>query len=189
MSNEAESATKVGYLRQHRRFPRTILNRPFDPCRAARHPACWSLLLTFVLLAAGGRAQNSDTRLRWWKGNLHTHSLWSDGDDYPEMIVDWYKQHGYQFLALSDHNILLQGDKWIEATNNRGGAVALEKYLKRFGAGWVQRRAVKSQEQVRLRTLSEFRPLFEEPGRFLLIRSEEITDKYKSTPVHLNATN
>ena len=19
--------------------------------------------------------------LRWWKGNLHTHSLWSDGDD------------------------------------------------------------------------------------------------------------
>ena len=40
-----------------------------------------------------------------------------------------------------------------------------------------------------VRTLSEFRPLFEEPGRFLLIRSEEITDKYKSTPVHLNATN
>src|SRR5690348_16364915 len=25
----------------------------------------------------------------WWKGNTHTHSLWSDGDDYPEMIVDW----------------------------------------------------------------------------------------------------
>ena len=29
--------------------------------------------------------------LRWWKGNLHTHSLWSDGDDFPEMIVDWYR--------------------------------------------------------------------------------------------------
>ena len=35
----------------------------------------------------------------YWKGNLHTHSLWSDGDDFPEMIVDWYKRHGYQFLA------------------------------------------------------------------------------------------
>ena len=23
---------------------------------------------------------------RYWKGNLHTHSLWSDGDDFPEMI-------------------------------------------------------------------------------------------------------
>src|SRR5438132_909407 len=41
---------------------------------------------------------------RWWKGNLHTHSLWSDGDDYPEMVVRWYQQHGYNFLALSDHN-------------------------------------------------------------------------------------
>ncbi len=64
---------------------------------------------------------------RWWKGNLHTHSLWSDGDDYPEMIVDWYKRHDYQFLALSDHNILLQGDKWISATTNKGGPAALEK--------------------------------------------------------------
>jgi hypothetical protein len=43
---------------------------------------------------------------RWFKGNLHTHSLWSDGDDFPEMIADWYKQHGYHFLAISDHNVL-----------------------------------------------------------------------------------
>ena len=32
---------------------------------------------------------------RWWKGNLHTHTLWSDGDDYPEMVLDWYKSRGY----------------------------------------------------------------------------------------------
>src|SRR2546430_4086633 len=113
MSNEAESATKVGYLRQHRRFPRTILNRPFDPCRAARHPACWSLLLTFVLLAAGGRARNSSTRARRRESNPPTHSLWSDGADYPEMCVAWDKQHSYPFLALSDHNTLLQGAKLI----------------------------------------------------------------------------
>ena len=37
---------------------------------------------------------------RFWKGNLHTHSFWSDGDDFPEMIADWYKRHGYHFLAL-----------------------------------------------------------------------------------------
>ena len=46
---------------------------------------------------------------RWFKGNLHTHSLWSDGDDYPEMIADWYARHGYHFLALSDHNVLARG--------------------------------------------------------------------------------
>jgi len=126
---------------------------------------------------------------RWWKGNLHTHSLWSDGDDYPEMIVHWYKQRGYHFLALSDHNIVLQGDKWIQATNNKGGAAALEKYLDRFGTNWVELRDAKGKQEVRLKTLNEISLLFEEPGCFLLIPSEEITDKYKSAPVHLNATN
>lgn len=46
---------------------------------------------------------------RWWKGNLHTHSLWSDGQEFPKVIVDWYKRHGYHFLALSDHNVLSAG--------------------------------------------------------------------------------
>ena len=75
-----------------------------------------SSLFCGLLLLASPRLQAAHDdatphAARWWKGNLHTHSLWSDGDDYPEMIVDWYKQHGYRFLALSDHNILLQGDK------------------------------------------------------------------------------
>ena len=49
----------------------------------------------------------------WLKGNLHTHSLWSDGDDFPDMIADWYKRHGYHFLTLSDHNVLSIGEKWL----------------------------------------------------------------------------
>ncbi|MEW6157818.1 MAG: hypothetical protein AB1813_10320 [Verrucomicrobiota bacterium] len=134
------------------------------------------------------RDSTSKPKPRWWKGNLHTHSLWSDGDDYPEMIARWYKQNGYHFLALSDHNILSQGQKWIEVTNNRGGTVALQKYEKEFGA-WVERRNRNGQELVRLKPLNEFRAFFEEPGKFLLIQSEEITDKFGSLPIHLNATN
>src|SRR6266702_2471722 len=84
--------------------------------RAASRSLGRLLLLTVVLIASRGRAATDAAPSQWWKGNLHTHSLWSDGDDYPEMIVDWYKQHGYHFLALSDHNILAQGDKWISAT-------------------------------------------------------------------------
>ena len=38
---------------------------------------------------------------------------------------------------------------------------------------------------VRLKTLEEFRGKFEEPGRFLLIPGEEITDSYKKLPVHM----
>ena len=40
----------------------------------------------------------------WYKGNLHTHTTESDGDAHPEDIVEWYKQHEYDFLVLSDHN-------------------------------------------------------------------------------------
>lgn len=38
------------------------------------------------------------------RGNLHTHSTESDGDSPPEAVYAWYRDHGYNFLALSDHN-------------------------------------------------------------------------------------
>ena len=40
----------------------------------------------------------------WCKGNVHTHTTRSDGDADPEIVVDWYKNHNYDFLVLSDHN-------------------------------------------------------------------------------------
>lgn len=43
---------------------------------------------------------------RWYKGNLHTHTLNSDGDSTPHEVATWYREHGYQFLVLSDHNYL-----------------------------------------------------------------------------------
>lgn len=42
---------------------------------------------------------------RWYKGNLHTHTINSDGDSSPADVTAWYKNHGYQFLSLSDHNV------------------------------------------------------------------------------------
>src|SRR6478735_12137752 len=77
---------------------------------------------------------------KYWKGNLHTHSLWSDGDDFPEMIADWYKRHGYQFLALTDHNVIAEGEKWVPADANATRTKALAKYTARFGERWVERR-------------------------------------------------
>lgn len=133
----------------------------------------------------------ADRQTHWFKGNLHTHSLWSDGNDFPEMICEWYKKHGYHFLALSDHNILSRGTKWIDAglPAKRGAKDGVARYRKRFGEDWIQTRRVDEQSQIRLRALDEFRSLFEQPGRFLLIQSEEITDHYKKLPVHINAGN
>ena len=139
-------------------------------------------LLAVVPLASAAEA-------RWWKGNLHTHSLWSDGDDFPESIADWYKQHGYHFLAMSDHNRMLEGEQWVTESQKNHFPEALEKNRRRFGADWLQRRDRQGTNQYRLKTLAEFRGLLEEPGRFLMIPSEEITSGHLSFPVHINATN
>ena len=40
------------------------------------------------------------------KGNVHTHTTLSDGGSSPEHTIAWYRSHGYQFLALTDHNLL-----------------------------------------------------------------------------------
>jgi hypothetical protein len=153
----------------------------------ARFPLAMVIFSVFV--SSFVQAADSVSEPRWWKGNLHTHSLWSDGDDYPEMIVEWYKQRGYHFLGLSDHNVLLTGDRWINVISNKGGITAFDKYLKRFGPAWVEQRKENERRLVRLKPLNEFRCLFEEPSRFLLIPSEEITDRHLTAPVHINATN
>lgn len=43
----------------------------------------------------------------WLKGNTHSHTTESDGDSSPEVVARWYKDHGYDFLVLSDHNVLV----------------------------------------------------------------------------------
>jgi hypothetical protein len=124
---------------------------------------------------------------RWYRGNLHTHSLWSDGDDFPEMIADWYKRNGYDFLSLTEHNVLAEGDRWINCPDKGTAPIALKKYRDRFGAAWVEERMDKGIRQVRLKPLAEFRSLLEEPGKFLLLAGEEITHAFARAPVHMNA--
>ncbi|MEE9170618.1 MAG: histidinol-phosphatase [bacterium] len=144
-----------------------------------------TFFLAFLFILLGCSQQGP----LWWKGNLHTHSLWSDGDDYPEMVVDWYKSHGYHFLALSDHNVLSTGEKWTNVPEGGDRMQAYGNYLDRFGAEWVVEKQKGDSLFVRLKTLEEFRGLFEEPGQFLLIQGEEITDRFETKPVHVNATN
>lgn len=40
---------------------------------------------------------------RFWRGNLHTHSTRSDGHRTPEQVCAFYRESGYDFLALTDH--------------------------------------------------------------------------------------
>ena len=161
---------------------------------------CIVLILAVVAVAAiailpkGSESPGETETLHWYKGNTHTHTLWSDGNDFPDMIVGWYKERGYDFLALSDHNVLSRGEKWmkVEAVDKRKkkpGASALEKYREKFGEEWVETRGEGKGEEVRLKTLKELRPKFEKEGEFLMIEAEEITDRFRNHEVHINALN
>ena len=80
--------------------------------------------------------------LQWFKGNTHAHTLESDGDSTPEEVTRWYKEHGYHFLVLSDHNVHTA----IDALN----------------------------------------ATYAVPGRFTLIRGEEVTSAFEGKAVHVN---
>jgi hypothetical protein len=101
-----------------------------------------------VLCAGAIFAQTTQSPVatkRWYKGNLHTHTLNSDGDSTPHEVTTWYREHGYNFLVLSDHNHITEvaGLNAIHAAKDR----------------------------------------------FLLITGEEVSDRYREKPIHMNALN
>jgi hypothetical protein len=150
-----------------------------------------SLSIIFLLIIFSGcKDQKTTSSKKWYKGNLHTHSYWSDGDEFPEVIMDWYKSHDYQFVALTDHNILAEREKWKVISQDSIYQNAFQNYLKKYGSSWVNYKTDSlNRIQVRLKTYEEYKVLFEENEKFLIIQSEEISDSYNGKPLHLNATN
>ncbi len=146
----------------------------------------WACLLTVLAGFVAGCGQW--TTAQWYKGNTHTHTWWSDGDSAPEMAVKWYKEHGYHFLVLSDHNVLSEGEKWVVADKRRSEGARL--YEQAFGSSRVVRRkGADGQTEYLCAPLSKLKTMFEEPGRFLLVQGEEISDSAEGKPVHLNGVN
>ena len=111
------------------------------------------ILLSIVSFAAC-REPDQDTR-KWFKGNLHTHSYWSDGDEFPEMIMDWYKTHGYSFVGLSDHNILAEDEKWIKVIKSKMYDDGFQKYLDKYDSQWVTHKVDSGRILVKLKTYKE----------------------------------
>lgn len=42
----------------------------------------------------------------WFQGNTHTHTINSDGDSTPDAVVRWYREHGYDFVFITDHGMI-----------------------------------------------------------------------------------
>ncbi|MBI4603225.1 MAG: CehA/McbA family metallohydrolase [Planctomycetes bacterium] len=98
---------------------------------------------------------------RWWKGNTHTHTLNSDGDSPPGEVAHWYRDNGYDFLVLSDHNFFTVVDE-------------------------LQRELDRETE----RTRDEKAPSMRK-RKLLLIPGEEVTSRFEQAPakaeIHVNA--
>jgi len=74
-----------------------------------------------------------DDNAVWLKGNLHSHTVNSDGKLTPEEMKEAYIHHGYDFLAITDHDVytdtramsddrftMIQGfELWSNATNDK----------------------------------------------------------------------
>jgi len=126
----------------------------------------------------------------WYRGNTHTHSLWSDGDAAPEVVVAWYAENGYDWLSLTDHNVLLQGERWFPITEDgRLTPARVQEIRDTFGEETVVTREVDGLLEMRLKTLGELRDLFAVSDDFLLIEGEEITDRSEDKPLHFNVLN
>ena len=80
------------------------------PLRAPTWRACAGALLLALaspaaLAAQQWRFEPVSPEGRWFRGNTHAHTTESDGDSAPEVVARWYREHGYHFLVLSDHNV------------------------------------------------------------------------------------
>ena len=159
---------------------------------------------TFVLSGAAfaimqGRAAGHDAGTRrgakrWYKGNLHAHTFWSDGNAFPEEAVAWYKSRGYNFLGLSDHSMFQdEPDSWIAAVGDKEPPFKPEwakkpsrryiftakrryfdDYLKAFPDAKIRADA-NGRLEARLSTFGELSRRFNAPGDFLLLPDVEAT--------------
>lgn len=65
-----------------------------------------AVLAIILILATFAAIVPAQAKLKWYKGNTHTHTLNSDGDSTPDDVVKWYREHGYNFLFLTDHEYI-----------------------------------------------------------------------------------
>ncbi|NMA96319.1 MAG: CehA/McbA family metallohydrolase [Clostridiales bacterium] len=67
----------------------------------------------------------------WYRGNLHTHTNISDGLLSPEDAIERYRQEGYDFMAITDHNKFYKGIEMEDFTILSGTEIHINDYKTR----------------------------------------------------------
>lgn len=148
-----------------------------------------------LALLAGCQTVGRGARGRWYRGNLHMHTYWSDGRAFPEQAVDAYKKLGYDFIALTEHNRFADDpDQWrVVEKQDKGwpppvSQTIFDAYVRDYGKE-VETRQEDGNTLVRLKTYGEMCKRSERPGRFLLLPGVEITQIRDQINVHQNYIN
>ena len=158
-----------------------------------RRDFCLAAAATSACGAFGERALPSGGK-RWYKGNLHCHTYWSDGRAFPDQAIRSYRDAGFDFCAVTDHNRMGENrDFWRRVEANETGwppTVCRRNfniYRKEFP--WAESRERNGATEVRLQTLTELIERYAKPGEFLVMRGVEITRTCGSRHMHMNYVN
>ena len=92
-------------------------------------------VLAIGVFSARPQTQAPGPKGVWFKGQLHTHTLNSDGDSTPDDVVRWYREHGYHFVAITDHNYLtsVDGLNAVHGADDKFLVMKGEEVTDRFG--------------------------------------------------------
>jgi hypothetical protein len=80
-------------------------------------------LLLASALVHGDQPDARVAKKHWYRGNTHAHTINADGNVSPDSVVRWYREHGYQFIFVTDHEYLAD----VAPLNTLYGAV--DKFL------------------------------------------------------------
>lgn len=98
------------------------------------------LLMVFVLAGpSAGVAVQADTPsvAKWYKGNLHTHTTLSDGDSAPEKVIAWYLENDYDFLAVTDHNVIMPLEPYQDLVGKKMLLISANEVSDKFASASV----------------------------------------------------
>jgi len=148
--------------------------------------------LTIIVLCLMCQACTPVSKNEWYKGQLHCHSAWSDGNTLPELAIGWYKDHGYHFVSLSDHGVLqLDTNRWkgVSDKRNEVAQILIDEANQKFGDNWCETKTEDDKMFVRLKTYGELAQKMNEDGKFLLIPGHEQNARVAGLVLHANAIN
>ena len=132
-------------------------------------------------------------RDKWYRGNLHMHTLLSDGQAFPEEAALLYKRFGYDFVVFSDHNKVHEdGNVWVNAKNRKSFKPEnVANFRKHFpGRKLETRTSADGTVSYRLKTFDEVSAELNDPGRFLVVSGCEYHNVEESGhALHCNGIN